>query len=87
MYDRLRRSNPNLEEHELLAAVWDRRRKHFALAHGGPRANDETLLRYSFVETYQFSVLEYPNSVRAMGLHVIYKERPDIVAEPAASRA
>lgn len=33
----------------------------------------------ALTETHLFSVLDYPNSIRALGLYMVYKERPDII--------
>jgi hypothetical protein len=33
----------------------------------------------SFTETYQFACVPYPDCVRALGLYILYKERPDII--------
>lgn len=78
MYEQYKRSNPHLEEHGLLANVWFSRRK--ALERfSGQKTDDQTLMLLAFTETHLFSVLDHPNSIRALGLYMVYKERPDII--------
>lgn len=80
MYQQFKQSNPHLEEHELLANVWRSRRKALELSIS-QKTDDETLNQLAFTETHLFSVLDYPNSIRALGLYIVYKERPDIIGK------
>ena len=78
MYQKSKQSYPRLEEHQHLANVWLSRRKTFE-RFSGQKADDEALNLLAFSETHLFSVLDYPNSIRALGLYILYKERPDII--------
>lgn len=80
MYHHFKQSNPHFEEHELLANVWLSRRKALELF-AKQKTDDETLSLLAFTETHLFAVLDYPNSIRALALYMLYKERPDIVAK------
>ncbi len=79
-YQQCKRANPDLEEHEVLANVWFSRRKTLE-QFTGQRTDDQTLSLLAFTETHLFSVLDYPDSVRALGLYMVNKERPDIIAQ------
>lgn len=80
MYRDLKQSNSHFEEHQLLASVWLSRRKTLE-RFAGQKTDNETLNLLALTETHLFSVLDYPNSIRALGLHMLYKERPDIIAK------
>jgi hypothetical protein len=80
MYQQLKQSNPRFEEHELLANVWLSRRQTLERL-TGQKTDHETLSLLAFTETHLFSVLDYPDSIRALGLYMVYKERPDIIAK------
>jgi|SRR5215510_3644864 len=74
-YQSLKRADPHLEEHELLAMVWlDHRKAYERLSHA--KTDDNALNLLSFTETQQFSVLDYPSSIRALGLYMVSKELP-----------
>jgi hypothetical protein len=76
MYEQSRRENPGDEPHAHLARVWlSRARLH------SKNPNDPTVQMVSFTETMQFACIPYPGCVRALGLYIVYKERPDIIQQ------
>lgn len=76
MYEQSRRENPGDEPHNHLARVWlSRARLH------GKDVNDPAVQMVSFTETMQFACIPYPGCIRALGLYIIYKERPDILQQ------
>ncbi len=79
MYEGERQMNRAANEHQLLAYVLARRMKHHAMFSRGPTPSDEALMEEAAKETAMFSILGYPKSVRALGLYVIARERPDLI--------
>ncbi len=77
VYDKVKMDRPDEDEHFYLATTWLRRffrdKRAYLL---GDRLSDEELDRLSWTETMQFSILDPPDSIRALGLHMIYKECP-----------
>jgi len=79
-YERYKRFGPHLEDHELLAKVWLSRQK-AREQYMSQKTDDHTLNLLAFTETHLFSVLDYPKSIRALGLYTVYKERLDIIEQ------
>jgi hypothetical protein len=75
-YQSLKRADPHLEEHELLAMVWLERRKALERL-SRAKTDDNALNLLSLTETHRFSVLDYPSSIRALGLYTVHRESPD----------
>lgn len=76
MYEQSRCENPGEEPHAHLARVWlSRARVH------GKDPNDPAVQMVSFTETMQFACIPYPGCIRALGLYMVYKERPDIIQQ------
>ncbi|MEE9584673.1 MAG: hypothetical protein V3W51_04250 [Candidatus Brocadiales bacterium] len=77
VYDKVKMDRPDEDEHFYLATAWLRRffrdKRPYLL---GDRLSDEELDRLSWTETMQFSILDPPDSMRALGLYMIYKECP-----------
>jgi len=73
-YRQAQRTYPGADPHTLLAHVWLSR-----MAAHGKNPIDETARTIAFSETWQFACVASPDSVRALGLYFIYKERPDII--------
>ncbi len=80
-YFALRRLHPELSEHLLLARVFVERAKLFAKVTRMPMADEDVFMEHAIQETAVMSVLDPPNSAKALGLCTLSRERPDIFAE------
>jgi hypothetical protein len=70
-YSGLRRDHPDRDEHWLLANTWlERYGATREAKHKGP----EVTRFIAYKETHQFSILEPPESIRALALFLVYKE-------------
>ncbi len=76
MYRKHRDVFPNEEPHFHLAQTWRSR----AVMHG-KNPDDPNVQMVSFTETYQFACVPPPQCARALGLYILYKERPDILEQ------
>lgn len=72
-YRRVKELSPGAEPHAVLAQVWLSR-----MAVRAKKPMDETMQAVAFSETMLFACVPPPNNARALGLHFINKERPDI---------
>lgn len=79
-YNYCRSNNPGKNEHDYLAMTYATRRKAGVLV-GNDSINEEQISILSYTETHQFAVLSPPNSIRALALYILYKERPDLISE------
>jgi len=70
-YSVLRESNPDRDEHWLLANTWLTR--YASLEQATSRGNEWTKF-VAYNETLQFSILETPRSIRGLALLLVYKE-------------
>ena len=80
-YSALRQMHPEISEHLLLAKVMVERAKVFAKVNNMPMANEEVFMEHAVKETALMSVLDPPNSAKALALCILSKERPDIFAK------
>lgn len=80
-YFALRQLHPELSEHLLLAKVMVERAKLFAKVNRMPMANEKVFMEHAIKETALMSVLDPPNSAKALGLCTLSRERPDIFAK------
>ena len=76
VYEKVRRQYPGHEPHFYLAQVYLSR----AVFHG-KNSQDPAVQMISLTETYQFACVPYPSCVRALGLYILYKERPDVITQ------
>lgn len=67
---------PNEEPHFHLAQTWRSR----AAVHGKD-PEDPNVQMVSFTETFQFACVPPPQCARALGLYILYKERPDLLEQ------
>jgi hypothetical protein len=74
IYEKQRELFPNRDPHFYLAQVWLSRQ-----AVWGNDPNDPALQGLAFGQTYLFACVPPPSCARALGLHFLYKERPDIL--------
>lgn len=65
---------PDDEPHELLTRVWLLR-----MAAHGSNINDEKILLMASIQTKQFACIPSPQCAEAVGLYILYLERPDIL--------
>lgn len=79
-YSALRRDHPDRDEHWLLANTWLER---YGATREAKRKGPEVMRFIAYNETHQFSILEPPESMRALALFVVYKEL-GAAAEPYA---
>jgi hypothetical protein len=70
-YSGLRRDHPDRDEHWLLANTWLER---YGATREAKRKGPEVMRFIAYKETHQFSILERPESVRALALFLVYKE-------------
>jgi len=75
-----RSNNPGKNEHDYLAMTYSARRRASVLV-GNDSINEEQISILSYTETQQFAVLSPPNSIRALALYLLNKERPDLISE------
>ena len=80
-YFALRQLHPELTEHLLLAKVFAERAKLFAKVNRMPMANENIFMEHAIKETALMSVLDSPNSAKALGLCTLSRERADIFAK------
>ncbi|MGH9863264.1 MAG: hypothetical protein ACRD35_07550 [Candidatus Acidiferrales bacterium] len=76
IYESQRRHFPGQEEHIYLAQVW--------LSRGAAYRhrldpNDPDVQTRAFIETHAFACLDPPDSIRALGLYIVWKEHRDII--------
>ncbi len=74
IYEKQESLFPGRDPHTYLAQVWLSR----MTAHGN-NANDPDLQTLAFTETYSCACVPPPYCARALGLFILYKERPDII--------
>lgn len=67
---------PDKEPHDWLANTYLSRR-----ATQGENINDPDLQMVACTETFLCACLPEPDCIRALGLYILYKERPDIIGE------
>ena len=70
-YSQLRESNPDRDEHWLLANTWLTR---YASSEQTKRKGIAWTKFVAYKDTLQFSVLETPKSIRGLALFLVYKE-------------
>lgn len=79
-YHLLKKKYPGRKEHDYLAWTYvSRRDAHRAL--GADSITDEQLGVISYTETLTFAVLPPPQSIRALALYILFKERPDLITD------
>lgn len=66
---------PNADPHVLLAQAWLSR----VAARKSANPNDPRVQQQAFSQTWQCSIIPWPKNVRALGLLVLYEERPDLL--------
>lgn len=76
MYRKHRDLFPSEEPHFHLAQTWRSR-----AAVNGQDPEDPNVQMVSFTETFQFACLPPPKCARALGLYILYKERPDVLEQ------
>jgi hypothetical protein len=74
VYLHLCATQPKADPHLMLAETWLQRVR----LHGNDTRSEQMQI-LSFSETCQFACLPPPTNARALGLHFVYKERPDIM--------
>lgn len=67
---------PNEEPHFHLAQTWRSR-----AAVNGQDPDDEAVQAASFIDTYQFACVPHPDCAKALGIFILYKERPDLLEQ------
>jgi len=77
-YYHCRAKYPGLNEHDYLAMTYAAR-KRSGRAVGLDSVSEEHLDVISQTETQQFAVLVSPDSIRALALYILYKERPNLI--------
>ena len=81
-YERYKQRFPQAEPHELLACTWLSRQKASLR-----NINDPNMQMLSYTETFIFACVPPAKCARALGLYIVYKERPDIIGNyPAFSK-
>ena len=75
-YSDLREKHPERDEHWFLANTW---LKKYGATDEAREKGEEWARFTAYRETYQFSILEPPASIRGLALHLVYKE----LGEPA----
>ena len=79
-YDLLRKKYPGRNEHDYLALTYlSRRDAHRAI--GMDSISEEELSVISYTETRTFAVLPSPQSIRALALYILFKERADLISD------
>lgn len=77
IYDKVKEERPDEDEHFYLATTWLRRYFSDGRAYQqGDKLSEKELGKMSWTETMQFSVLDPPDSLRALSLYMVYKECP-----------
>ena len=79
-YYYFRSKNTGKNEHDYLAMTYAARRRAGVLL-GNDSINEDQISILSYTETHQFAVLSPPNSIKALSLYILYKERPDLISE------
>lgn len=79
-----RANNPGLNEHDYLAMTYAARRKAGVLV-GNDSITEEQISILSYTETHQFAVLKPPDSIRALALYILYKEKPKLISKKLSS--
>jgi hypothetical protein len=74
IYQKQRQLFPKHDPHTHLAQTWLSR-----MATHGKNVNDPDLQTLAFSETYSCACIPPPYCARALGLYILYKERPDII--------
>lgn len=74
VYQQYRKRFPNKDPHFYLAQVWLSR-----IAAHGNNPNDPDLQMLSCIETFLCACIPPPQCAKALGLYILYKERPDII--------
>lgn len=81
-YSRLRKQNPDRDEHWLLANTWVARYGSIEQA----KKEGAAWTRFvAYKDTLQFSILESPKSIRALALFLVYKELGEDAVAPYAT--
>lgn len=70
-YFGLRRDHPDRDEHWLLANTWLKR---YGSTREAKRKGRQLMRFISYKDTHQFSILDPPESIRALALFLVYKE-------------
>ncbi len=79
-YYNLRKKFPGKNEHDYLAMTYAARRKAGAVVRNDS-ITEEQIELLAYTETQLFAVLKPPNSIRALALYILYKERPDLLTD------
>jgi len=79
-YDLLRGKYPGRKEHDYLAWTYVSRRD-ARKAVGMDSISEDDLSVISYTETFNFAVLPTPQSIRALALYILFKERPDLITD------
>jgi len=66
---------PDADPHVLLAQAWLSR----VAARGSANPADPHVQQQAFSQTWQCSIIPWPGNVRALGLLVLYEERPELL--------
>lgn len=75
MYEKVKKQYPDREQHEYLAMVWLSRMRAHSMTHFRDFDNDAMSLP-AFTETHLFACVPPEKCARALGLYILYKERP-----------
>ncbi len=67
---------PGADPHVILAQVWLSR----MAAAQKVNPHDPSVQQRAFEQTWQFSIIPWPQNARALGLYFLHKERPDLVS-------
>lgn len=79
-YHLLRKKYPGRKEHDYLAWTYVSRRD-ARKALGMDSISEADLSVISYTETLTFAVLPTPQSIRALALYILFKERPDLITD------
>lgn len=71
IYFDIRKDHPDRDEHWLLAHTWLKR---YGSTEEAKQKGSELMNFIAYKETYQFSILESPKSIRGLALFLVYKE-------------
>jgi hypothetical protein len=74
VFNETSRYSPGDDRHELLAKTYISR-----LVARGENINEETIALESLSQTHIFSLLPEGKDIKAMALHILNQERPDII--------
>lgn len=77
-FEETKRLYPHREQHEYLALTWLSRMKAQSIIHFR-NFDDNAMVSPAFTETYLFACVPSEKCARALGLYILYKERPQWV--------